>query len=39
VICRFGFAGIREWAALVGGKLEVQTAIDYSTVIILELPF
>jgi signal transduction histidine kinase len=35
----FGLAGMRERAAMVGGKLEVQTAIDYGTVIILELPF
>jgi len=34
----FGLAGMRERAAMVGGKLEVQTAIDYGTVIILELP-
>ncbi len=33
----FGLAGMRERAAMVGGKLEVQTAIDYGTVIILEL--
>jgi signal transduction histidine kinase len=34
----FGLAGMRERAAMVGGKLELQTAIEYGTVIILELP-
>jgi signal transduction histidine kinase len=34
----FGLAGMRERATMVGGKLDVQTAIDYGTVIILELP-
>jgi len=28
----FGLAGIRECAAMIGGKLDVQTAIDYGTV-------
>lgn len=35
----FGLAGMRERAAMVGGKLDVQTAIDYGTVVILEIPF
>ena len=35
----FGLAGMRERASMVGGKLDVQTAIDYGTVIILELPY
>jgi len=35
----FGLAGMRERAAMIGGKLEVQTAVDYGTVVILELPF
>jgi len=33
-----GLAGMRERAAMIGGKLEVQTATDYGTVVILELP-
>ena len=35
---RYGLAGMRERAAMIGGKLEVQTAVDYGTVVILELP-
>jgi signal transduction histidine kinase len=35
----FGLAGMRERAAMVEGKLDVQTAVDYGTVVILELPF
>jgi len=34
----FGLAGMRERAAMTGGKLDVQTAADYGTVVILELP-
>jgi signal transduction histidine kinase len=34
----FGLAGVRERAAMIGGKLDVQTAADYGTVVILELP-
>ena len=34
----YGLAGMRERAAMIGGHLEVQTAIDYGTVVILELP-
>ncbi len=34
----FGLAGMRERAAMIGGKLNVQTATDYGTVVILELP-
>lgn len=34
----FGLAGMRERAAMVGGKFDVQTAVDYDTVAILELP-
>jgi len=34
----FGLAGMRERAAMVGGKLDVQTAVEYGTVVILELP-
>ena len=34
----YGLAGMRERAAMIGGKLEVQTAADYGTVVILELP-
>mgnify|MGYP001071399943 CR=1 FL=1 len=33
----FGLAGMRERAAMIGGKLDVQTAVDYGTVVILEL--
>jgi signal transduction histidine kinase len=33
----FGLAGMRERAAMIGGRLEVQTAVDYGTVVILEL--
>ena len=34
----FGLAGMRERAAMIGGNLDVQTAADYGTVVILELP-
>lgn len=34
----FGLAGMRERAAMIEGKLDVQTAADYGTVVILELP-
>jgi signal transduction histidine kinase len=34
----YGLAGMRERAAMVGGKLELQTAEDYGTVVIFELP-
>jgi signal transduction histidine kinase len=34
----FGLAGMRERAAMIGGKLDVQTALDYGTVVIFELP-
>jgi len=33
----FGLAGMRERAAMIGAKLDVQTAIDYGTVVVLEL--
>jgi hypothetical protein len=33
----YGLAGMRERAAMIGGKLDVQTAVDYGTVVILEL--
>jgi signal transduction histidine kinase len=32
-----GLAGMRERAAMIGAKLNVQTAVDYGTVVILEL--
>lgn len=35
----FGLAGMRERAAMVGGELDIQTALEYGTVVILELPF
>ena len=34
----FGLAGMRERAAMIGAKLDVQTAVDYGTVVILETP-
>jgi signal transduction histidine kinase len=34
----FGLAGMRERAAMIGGKLGVQTAPDYGTVVVLEVP-
>lgn len=34
----YGLAGMRERAAMIGGRLDVQTAPDYGTVVILELP-
>ena len=34
----FGLAGMRERAAMIGGRLDVQTAADYGTVVVLELP-
>jgi signal transduction histidine kinase len=34
----FGLAGMRERAAMIGGRLEVQSALDYGTVVILEVP-
>jgi signal transduction histidine kinase len=35
----FGLAGMRERAAMIGAKLDVQTAIDYGTVVVLDVPF
>jgi len=32
----FGLAGMRERAAMIGAKLDVQTAVEYGTVVILE---
>ena len=34
----FGLAGMRERASMIGGRLDVQTAPDYGTVVILEIP-
>ncbi len=34
----FGLAGMHERAAMIGGQLKVQTAVDYGTVLVLELP-
>ena len=34
----YGLAGMRERAAMIGAKLDVQTAPDYGTVVVLELP-
>jgi signal transduction histidine kinase len=33
----YGLAGMRERAAMIDGKLEVQTAVDYGTVVIFEM--
>jgi signal transduction histidine kinase len=33
-----GLAGMRERAAMIGGHLEIQSAPDYGTVVILEIP-
>ncbi len=33
-----GLVGMRERAAMIGGRLEMQTAVDYGTVVILEIP-
>ena len=35
---RFGLAGTCERAAMVGGELEIQSAQDYDTVVVLEIP-
>ncbi len=34
----FGLAGMRERAAMIGGQLDVQSALDYGTVIVLQVP-
>lgn len=34
----YGLAGMRERAAMIGGELDVQTAPDYGTAVILEVP-
>jgi signal transduction histidine kinase len=34
----FGLAGMRERAAMIGGSLDLQSARDYGTVVILDLP-
>jgi len=34
----FGLAGMRERADMIGGRLDVQTAVDYGTVVVLEAP-
>ena len=34
----FGLAGMRERAAMIGGTLDIQSAPDYGTVVILETP-
>jgi signal transduction histidine kinase len=34
----FGLAGMRERAAMIGARFEVQSAPDYGTVVVLELP-
>jgi signal transduction histidine kinase len=34
----FGLVGMRERAAMAGGALEIQSTLEYGTVVILELP-
>jgi signal transduction histidine kinase len=34
----FGLAGMRERAAMIGGTLDIQSAVDYGTAVILEVP-
>ncbi|HSG17340.1 MAG TPA: sensor histidine kinase [Anaerolineae bacterium] len=34
----FGLAGMRERAAMIGAGLDIQTAVDYGTVVVLDLP-
>ena len=34
----FGLAGMRERAAMIGGSLDIQSALDYGTAVILEIP-
>lgn len=34
----FGLAGMRERATMIGGRLDTQTAPDYGTVVIFEIP-
>jgi two-component system sensor histidine kinase DegS len=34
----YGIAGMRERAAMIGGKLDLQSLVGYGTVVILELP-
>jgi signal transduction histidine kinase len=33
----FGLAGMRERAAMIGGTLTIQSAVDYGTAVILEV--
>ena len=34
----FEMASMRERAAMIGGRLDVQTGVDYGTVVIFEIP-
>jgi signal transduction histidine kinase len=34
----FGLAGMRERAAMIGGTLDIQSAVDYGTAVMLEIP-
>jgi signal transduction histidine kinase len=34
----YGIAGMRERAAMIGGKLDLQSSVGYGTVVILEIP-
>jgi signal transduction histidine kinase len=33
----FGLAGMRERASMIGARLDIQTALDYGTVLSVEL--
>lgn len=33
-----GLAGMRERAAMIGGRLDIQSAVDYGTAVIVEVP-
>jgi signal transduction histidine kinase len=34
----FGLVGMRERAAMIGGTLDIQSALDYGTAVVLEIP-
>ena len=34
----FGLTGMRERAAMIGGSLDIQLAVDYGTAVVLEVP-
>ncbi|MBN1139443.1 MAG: GAF domain-containing sensor histidine kinase [Anaerolineae bacterium] len=35
----FGLAGMRERAAMIGARLDVQTAVDYGTAVVVQVPY